>query len=38
LRIENAQNRNKVEINEKEGQTAISHYKLVEEFVVETKN
>lgn len=37
LRIENAQNRNKVEINEK-GQTAISHYKLVEEFVIETKN
>jgi len=37
LRIENAQNRNKVEINEK-GQTAISHYKLVEEFVVKTKN
>jgi len=38
LRIENAQNRNKVEINEKEGQRAISHYKLVEEFVVETKD
>ena len=38
LRIENAQNRNKVEINEKEGQTAISHYKLVEEFIIETKN
>jgi len=37
LRIENAQNRNKVEISEK-GQTAISHYKLVEEFVVKTKN
>ena len=37
LRIENAQNRNKVEINEK-GQIAISHYKLVEELVVETKN
>lgn len=37
LRIENAQNRNKVEINEK-GQTAISHYKLVEELVVKTKN
>ena len=37
LRVENAQNRNKVEINEK-WQTAISHYKLVEEFVVETKN
>ena len=37
LRIENAKNRNKVEINEK-WQIAISHYKLVEEFVVKTKN
>ncbi|MDQ7009149.1 MAG: RluA family pseudouridine synthase [Candidatus Gracilibacteria bacterium] len=38
LRIENAQNRNKVEINEKQGQIAISHYKGIEEFVVKTKN
>jgi RluA family pseudouridine synthase len=37
LRIENAQNRNKVEINEK-WQIAISHYKLVEEFIIDTKN
>ena len=37
LRIENAQNRNKVEVNEK-GQIAISHYKLVDSFIVKTKN
>lgn len=36
LRIENAQNRNKVEVNEK-GQTAISNYKLIKEYSVETK-
>jgi 23S rRNA pseudouridine955/2504/2580 synthase len=37
LRIENAQNRNKVEVNEANGQRAISHYKLVEEFSIKTK-
>jgi 23S rRNA pseudouridine1911/1915/1917 synthase len=37
LRIENAQNRNKVEVNEANGQRAISHYKLVEEFSIQTK-
>ena len=38
LRIENAKNRNKVEINEKLWQTAISHYKLVDEYSVQTNN
>ncbi len=36
LRIKNAQNINKVEVNEK-GQTAISNYKLIKEYSVETK-
>jgi len=38
LRIENAKNRNKVEINEKEGKIAVSHYKLVKEYSVQTNN
>ncbi len=37
LRIENAKNQNKVQISD-EGQTAVSHYKLVEEFSVGTDN
>ena len=37
LRIKNAKNRNKVEINEK-WQRAISHYKLVEEFSINLPN
>ena len=37
LRIENAKNQNKVQISD-QGQTAISHYKLVEEFSVNTTN
>ena len=37
LRIENAKNQNKVQISD-EGQTAVSHYKLVEEFSVQTNN
>lgn len=38
LRIENAQDRNKVEINEEKWQRAVSHYKFIEELVVKTKN
>ncbi len=37
LRIENAKNQNKVQISD-EGQTAISHYKLIEEYEVQTDN
>jgi len=37
LRIKNAKNRNKVEINEK-WQRAVSHYKLVEEFSINLPN
>lgn len=37
LRIENAKNQNKVQLSEN-WQTAISHYKLVEEYSVETAN
>lgn len=38
LRIENAKNRNKVELNEQWGQTAISHYKVIKEYSVQTDN
>ncbi len=38
LRIENAKNRNKVEINEEKWQRAISHYTLIQEYSVQTNN